>query len=152
MEWRKMLFILSQTWEKVKKKSDPLRSIELQTFGFRAPMFLHWAAENSLVKARPSQGPHMTRVAWFTLLFFCSSRWSLVVTFYLYQGSKLTLANSHNAIDFDNLLVRKISTSKRLLFRIMYVSQTCSRKVVAVKTTAKETKYLIPFLINFSAH
>ena len=41
MKWRKMLFILSQTWEKVKKKSDPLRSIELQTFGFRAPMFLH---------------------------------------------------------------------------------------------------------------
>ena len=83
---------------------------------------------------------------------FCSSRWSLVVTFYLYQGSKLTLANSHNASDFDNLRVRKISTSKRLLFRIMYVSQTCSRKVVAVKTTAKDTKYLIPFLLNFSTH
>ena len=75
-----------------------------------------------------------------------------MVTFYLYQGSKLTLANSHNASDFDNLRVRKISTSKRLLFRIMYVSQTCSRKVVAVKTTAKDTKYLIPFLLNFSAH
>ena len=30
------------------------------------------------------------------------------------QGSKLTLANSQSASDFDNLRVRKISTSKRL--------------------------------------
>ena len=30
------------------------------------------------------------------------------------QGSKLTLANSQNASDFDKLRVRKISTSKRL--------------------------------------
>ena len=43
------------------------------------------------------------------------------------QGSKLTLANSQNASDFDKLRVRKIYTSKRLLVRIIHVCQTCSR-------------------------
>ena len=51
-------FILSQTWEK-EKKSYLLRGIELQTFGFRALMFFHWATENSLVRARPSQGSRL---------------------------------------------------------------------------------------------
>ena len=36
------------------------------------------------------------------------------VQFQINQGSKLTLANSQSASDFDNLRVRKISTSKRL--------------------------------------
>ena len=40
------------------------------------------------------------------------------------QGSKLALANLQNACDFDNLRVRKISTSKHLSVRIIYVSQT----------------------------
>ena len=40
------------------------------------------------------------------------------------QGSKLTLANLQNASDFDNLRVRKLSTSKRLRVRIIHVSQT----------------------------
>ena len=38
------------------------------------------------------------------------------------QGSKLTLATSKNASDFDKLRVRKIYTSKRLLVRIIHVS------------------------------
>ena len=65
------------------------------------------------------------------------------------QVSKLTLANSQNASDFDKLRVREIYTSKRLLVRIIHVSQTCSRLLVAVRTTAKETKYLIPFSLKF---
>ena len=40
------------------------------------------------------------------------------------QGSKLTLANSQNVSDFDNLRVRKISTSKHVRVRIIHVSQT----------------------------
>ena len=67
------------------------------------------------------------------------------------QVSKLTLANSQNASDFDKLRVREIYTSKRLLVRIIHVSQTCSRLLVAVRTTAKETKYLIPFSLKISA-
>ena len=66
-------------------------------------------------------------------------------------SKKLTLANSQNASDFDKLRVRKIYTSKRLLVRIINVSQTCSRLLVAVRTTAKETKYLIPFSLKISA-
>ena len=62
------------------------------------------------------------------------------------QGSKLKLANWQNASDFVNLQVRKISTSKHLLARIIHVSQTCSREVVVVRTTTKETKHLPPFL------
>ena len=67
------------------------------------------------------------------------------------QDSKLTLANSQNASDFDKLRVRKIYTSKRLLVRIIHVSQTCSRLLVAVRATAKETKYLMPFSLKISA-
>ena len=48
------------------------------------------------------------------------------------QGSKLTLANSQNASDFDNLRVRKISTSKRLRVRIIHVSQTKGNKLLVV--------------------
>ena len=62
------------------------------------------------------------------------------------QGSKLKLANWQNASDFVNLRLRKISTSKCLLVRIIHVSQTCSREVVVVRTTTKETKHLPPFL------
>ena len=40
------------------------------------------------------------------------------------QGSKLALANLQNVSDFDNLRVRKISTSKHLSVRIIFVSQT----------------------------
>ena len=76
-----VIYLVSNLGEN-KKKSDPLRGIELQTFGFRAPMFLHWATENPLVKARPSQGPHMARVAWFTQLFSVAHGgvlWSLFI-------------------------------------------------------------------------
>ena len=38
---------------------------------------------------------------------------------YLYQGSRLTLANPQNKGFFDNVPVRKISTSKHLRVRIM---------------------------------
>ena len=48
------------------------------------------------------------------------------------QGSKLTLANSQNASDFDDLRVRKISTSKRLLVRIINVSQTKGNNLLVV--------------------
>ena len=54
----KDVFILSQTWEK-EKKYYLLRGIELQTFGFRALMFFRWATENSLARARPSQGSRL---------------------------------------------------------------------------------------------
>ena len=39
-----------------------------------------------------------------------------------FQGSKLTLANSQNAIDFDNLRVRKMSSRKSLRVRIIHLS------------------------------
>ena len=48
------------------------------------------------------------------------------------QGSKLTLANSQNASDFDNVRVRKISTSKRLRVRIIHVSQTKGKNLLVV--------------------
>ena len=48
------------------------------------------------------------------------------------QGSKLTLANSQNASDFDNLRVSKISTSKRLPVRIILVSQTKGKNLLVV--------------------
>ena len=40
------------------------------------------------------------------------------------QGSKLMFTSSQNARDFDNLRVKKRSTSKRLQVRIIHVSQT----------------------------
>ena len=51
---------------------------------------------------------------------------------WLSQGSKLTLVNSQNASDFDNLRVRKISTSKRLRVRIIHVSQIKGNKLLVV--------------------
>ena len=47
-------------------------------------------------------------------------------------GLELTLANSQNASDFDNLRVRKISTSKRLRVRIIHVSQTKGNNLLVV--------------------
>ena len=44
------------------------------------------------------------------------------------QGSKLTLANSQDASDFDKLRVRNIFTSKRLRFGIIHVSQLISKE------------------------
>ena len=43
-------------------------------------------------------------------------------------GSKLMLANSENATDFENLWVRKISTYKRLRVRVIHVSQQLFKK------------------------
>ena len=48
------------------------------------------------------------------------------------QGSKLMLANSQNVGDFDNLRVRKISTSKCLRVRIIHVSQTKGENLLTV--------------------
>ena len=48
------------------------------------------------------------------------------------QGSKLTLANSQNASDFDDLRVKKITTSKRLRVRIIHVSQTKGKNLLLV--------------------
>ena len=53
------------------------------------------------------------------VLFFLS----LPLIFIFLQGSKLTLANSQNASDFDNVQVRKISTNKLLRVRIIHVCQ-----------------------------
>ena len=50
----------------------------------------------------------------------------------LLQGSKLTLANSQNASDFDNLGERKISTSKHLLVRIIHVSPKKGKNLLVV--------------------
>ena len=41
-----MLFVLSLAWDK--KNSEFPQGIEPQTFGFRAPMFYHWATETPL--------------------------------------------------------------------------------------------------------
>ena len=46
------------------------------------------------------------------------------------QVSKLTLANSQNASDFDKMRVRKISTSKHLRVRIIHVSQTFGQNLL----------------------
>ena len=48
------------------------------------------------------------------------------------QGLILTLANSQNASDFDNLRVKKISTSKRFRVRIIHVSQTKGKNLLLV--------------------
>ena len=48
---------------------------------------------------------------------------SLPLIFIFLQGSKLTLANSQNASDFDNVRVRKISTNKLLRVTIIHVCQ-----------------------------
>ena len=48
---------------------------------------------------------------------------SLPLIFIFLQGSKLTLANSQNASEFDNVRVRKISTNKLLRVRIIHVCQ-----------------------------
>ena len=63
---------------------------------------------------------------------FAGPIWNRTVQDGHYQGSKLTLANSQNASDFDNLRVRKISTSKRLRVRIIHVSQTKGNKLLVV--------------------
>ena len=61
----------------------------------------------------------------------------------LMQGSKLTLANSQNASDFDNLRVRKISTSKRLRVRIIHVSQTKGNNLLVVSPVCQRRKILL---------
>ena len=53
------------------------------------------------------------------VLFFLS----LPLIFIFLQGSKLTLAKSQNASDFDNVRVRKISTNKLLRVTIIHVCQ-----------------------------
>ena len=54
------------------------------------------------------------------------------------QGSKLTLANSQNASDFDKLCtVYLISTRKRLRVRIIHVSQTFWKNLLMVSLVGK---------------
>ena len=55
------------------------------------------------------------------------------------QGSKLTLADSQNASDFDELRVRKLSTSKRLRVRIIHVSQTFGENLLVEKNLTSQT-------------
>ena len=62
---------------------------------------------------------------------------------HILQGSKLTLANSQNVSDFDNLRVRKISTSKRLRVRIIHVSQTKGNKLLVVSPVCQWKKILL---------
>ena len=50
-----------------------------------------------------------------------------------FQGSKLTLADSQNGSDFDNLRVRKISISKNLQVGI---TKTSSNVDIVYKPTA----------------
>ena len=69
-----------------------------------------------------------------------------LISFILIQGSKLTLANSQNASDFDNLRVRKISTSKRLRVRIIHVSQTKGNNLLVVSPVCQRKKILVPKL------
>ena len=57
----------------------------------------------------------------------------------LAQGSKLMLANSQNASDFDNLRVRKTSTSKSLRVRIIHVSQTKGKNLLVEKFFTSKT-------------
>ena len=60
------------------------------------------------------------------------------------QGLRLMLVNSRNVSDFDNLWVRKISTSKLSRVRIIHVSQTfgesCLNARRNVRTTPKANK------------
>ena len=62
---------------------------------------------------------------------------------YYSQGSKLTLTNSQNASDFDNVRVRKISTSKRLRVRIIHVSQTKGKNLLVVSPVCQQRKILL---------
>ena len=58
----------------------------------------------------------------------------------IHQVSKLTLANSQNASDFDELRVRKISTSKHLRVRIINISKTVGKNLLVVSTVCKWKK------------
>ena len=71
---------------------------------------------------------------------FCARKVTLKYPRSRCQGSKLTLANSWNASDFDNLRVRKISTSKRLWVRIINVSQTKGKNLLDVSLVASGKK------------
>ena len=64
------------------------------------------------------------------------------------QGSKLMLANSQNASDFDKLQVRKISTSKLLRVRIIHVSQTFGKNLQVVSPVCQYKKSYLP---NFAS-
>ena len=64
--------------------------------------------------------------------FWRCDRDHALILILMIQGSKLTLANSQNVSDFDNLRVRKISTSKRLRVRIIHVSQTKGNNLLVV--------------------
>ena len=70
---------------------------------------------------------------------WANAHWSL----WSEQGSKLTLANSQNVSDFDNLRVRKISTSKRLRVRIIHVSQTKGNNLLVVSPVCQWKKILL---------
>ena len=61
---------------------------------------------------------HLNKVYW--LIHWVQS----LGRFLLIHGSKLMLANLQNASYFDNLRVRKTSTTKRLWVRVMQISQT----------------------------
>ena len=55
------------------------------------------------------------------------------------QGLKLTLANSQNVSDFDNLQVRKISTSKLSRVRIIHVCQTFGESCLNTRRNVQTT-------------
>ena len=95
-----------------------------EAWGARAPLFLetNWGPKLFLGEPPP------TDLALVEMYIYTQQ-----YEFFLgIQGSKLTLANSQNASDFDNLRVRKISTSKRLRVRIIHVSQTKGNNLLVV--------------------
>ena len=67
-----------------------------------------------------------------TRFVFSDSCMALCFRLSVCQDSKLTLANSQNARDFDKVRVRKISTSKHLQVRIIHVCQTFGKNLLVV--------------------
>ena len=65
------------------------------------------------------------------------------IDIFLFIYQHITLANSQNVSDFDNLRVRKISTSKRLRVRIIHVSQTKGNKLLVVSPVCQWKKILL---------
>ena len=59
------------------------------------------------------------------------------------SGLEINARNSQNASDFDNLRVRKISTSKRLRVRIIHVSQTKGNNLLVVSPVCQWEKILL---------
>ena len=105
------------------KKTTPNIEVCPETIG---AMFEYWYIERGLFKSEQE-----------------------VLYGYLQQGSKLMLANSRNASDFDNLQVRKISISKQVGVRIIHSAKHWKESAISL-TGLLEEKILLAKLCKWT--